>query len=153
MKFNTIFVGGPLDKQMASVVIVSGKFEVGMTFLTRGHTYKVLDGPIAQGYEIKQKFHPNLAVRSEFVENGDETAEILADTEFANDLRKSIKQADAGDTIPWEKVKVEMGLREEFKKITEKERSKGRSENYHSLTPEEQWAEDKELGILDWDGE
>ena len=39
----------------------------------------------------------------------DETDEILADSEFAEALRESIKQADAGDVIPWEEIKVEMG--------------------------------------------
>ena len=36
--------------------------------------------------------------------------------------------------------------------LTEKERAKGRSEGYHDLSPSDQWAEDKRLGILDWDG-
>ena len=40
----------------------------------------------------------------------DETTEILADTEFANALRESMKQADSGDTIPWKEVRVELGL-------------------------------------------
>jgi hypothetical protein len=38
------------------------------------------------------------------------------------------------------------------RKITQKEREKGRSENYWQKSPQEQWEEDKELGILDWDG-
>lgn len=36
--------------------------------------------------------------------------------------------------------------------ITRLERSKGRSKNFYSMTPEDQWAEDKRLGLLDWDG-
>lgn len=40
----------------------------------------------------------------------------------------------------------------EYKVITEKERSKGRSENYYQLPQQEQWDEDKLLGLLDWDG-
>lgn len=32
------------------------------------------------------------------------------------------------------------------------ERRKGRSENYWDKSAEGQWAEDKRLGILDWDG-
>jgi len=36
--------------------------------------------------------------------------------------------------------------------LTPQERAKGRSENYHSMSSEDQWAEDKRLGILDWDG-
>lgn len=38
------------------------------------------------------------------------------------------------------------------RKITELERSKGRSENFYSLSNEDQWAQDKRLGLLDWDG-
>lgn len=33
-----------------------------------------------------------------------------------------------------------------------KEEAKKRSPNYEQLTPQQQWEEDKELGILDWDG-
>ena len=40
----------------------------------------------------------------------DETVEILADTDFANALRESNKQADAGETRRWEEIKAEMGL-------------------------------------------
>jgi len=39
------------------------------------------------------------------------------------------------------------------RQITELERSKGRSEDYHSLPTEQQWTQDKHLGILDWDGQ
>ena len=38
------------------------------------------------------------------------------------------------------------------KKITDLERSKGRSEDYYQLSAEEQWEQDKHLGLLDWDG-
>lgn len=40
----------------------------------------------------------------------DETAEILADFDFANALRESIEQANSGNTRSWEEIKVEMGL-------------------------------------------
>lgn len=33
-----------------------------------------------------------------------------------------------------------------------RERAKERSPDYPTMSPEEQWAEDKRLGILDWDG-
>ena len=33
------------------------------------------------------------------------------------------------------------------------ERAKMRSPSYWFMSPEEEWAEDKRLGILDWDGE
>ena len=38
------------------------------------------------------------------------------------------------------------------RKLDDKERAKGRSEGYWDMSPENQWAEDKRLGILDWDG-
>ena len=37
-----------------------------------------------------------------------ETAEIIADTEFYNGLRKSIKEDKEGKAIPWEEVKKEL---------------------------------------------
>lgn len=36
--------------------------------------------------------------------------------------------------------------------LTPAEAAKGRSSHYYSLSPQEQWDEDKRLGILDWDG-
>ncbi len=36
--------------------------------------------------------------------------------------------------------------------LNDKERAKGRSEDYHDMDARNQWAEDKRLGILDWDG-
>lgn len=38
------------------------------------------------------------------------------------------------------------------KKLTPQEKAKGRSSNYWQMSAEDQWAEDKRLGILDWDG-
>lgn len=53
-------------------------------------------------------------------------------------------------------VRVSCGnvhLREKpMPKISATERSLGRSEGYHDLSPREQWDEDKRNGILDWDG-
>jgi hypothetical protein len=37
------------------------------------------------------------------------------------------------------------------RRITETERTLGRSENYDSMSGQDQWDEDKRLGILDWD--
>ncbi len=34
-----------------------------------------------------------------------------------------------------------------------KEAAKNRSDNYNDLSAEQQWEEDKQLGILDWNGE
>lgn len=39
-----------------------------------------------------------------------------------------------------------------IKQINNKERALGRSEGYWGLSPQDQWDEDKRLGILDWDG-
>ena len=36
--------------------------------------------------------------------------------------------------------------------LTPAEKAKGRSANYHHMSAQEQWDEDKRLGILDWDG-
>jgi len=36
--------------------------------------------------------------------------------------------------------------------LTPQEKAKGRSEGYWEMSAEDQWAEDKRLGILDWDG-
>jgi len=33
-----------------------------------------------------------------------------------------------------------------------KQAAKNRSPNYENLSPQEQWEEDRRLGILDWDG-
>ena len=38
------------------------------------------------------------------------------------------------------------------RKLNKKEIAKGRSEGYWDMSAEDQWAEDKRLGILDWDG-
>lgn len=40
----------------------------------------------------------------------------------------------------------------EIRQLTAKERAKGRSAGYWNMSFEDQWAEDKRLGILDWDG-
>lgn len=38
------------------------------------------------------------------------------------------------------------------RELSPKEKEKGRSSGYWEMEPEDQWAEDKRLGILDWDG-
>lgn len=42
--------------------------------------------------------------------------------------------------------------RDMSKRFSKMERQLGRSEGYRSMSSEDQWAEDKRLGILDWDG-
>jgi len=39
-----------------------------------------------------------------------ETLEILSDPDLMAQLRRSIKEADEGRTIPWERVKEELEL-------------------------------------------
>lgn len=39
-----------------------------------------------------------------------DTMEILGDEEMMKALRQSLKEADQGKTIPWEKVKKDLGL-------------------------------------------
>ena len=38
------------------------------------------------------------------------------------------------------------------RELDAKEKAKGRSPGYWDMDPRDQWAEDKRLGILDWDG-
>lgn len=38
------------------------------------------------------------------------------------------------------------------RELDEKEKAKGRSTDYWQLSNQDQWDEDKRLGILDWDG-
>lgn len=38
------------------------------------------------------------------------------------------------------------------RELTPQEKAKGRSAGYWEMSAEDQWAEDKRLGILDWDG-
>ena len=60
--------------------------------------------------------------------------------EEAADLKNSQVKKE-----PVKKVKAKPAL-------TPAEEAKGRTPDYHSLSPREQWAQDKRLGILDWDG-
>jgi len=48
---------------------------------------------------------------------------------------------------------VQKGLKEGKKReLTNAEVRKGRSSEYWDMSARDQWAEDKALGILDWDG-
>ena len=40
-----------------------------------------------------------------------ETLEIMADPELMAELRKSLEQADRGETIPWEQIEAELDRR------------------------------------------
>ena len=40
----------------------------------------------------------------------DETLEILGDETLMAELRRSIREAEAGESVPWEAVRAELGL-------------------------------------------
>jgi hypothetical protein len=67
-----------------------------------------------------------------------------------NYTRLELSTDDPNQVFNWFKDKINTEL--QVRKISDLERSKGRSESYHSLTARDQWDEDKRLGILDWDG-
>lgn len=58
---------------------------------------------------------------------------------WAKTIKQCMKQEEKKPHIP-------------YRKINAKEKSKGRSQNYYQQSAQEQWDEDKRLGILDWDG-
>ncbi len=64
---------------------------------------------------------------------------------FADPHKK--KQVDA-----WLAVAQAVMDEQKPRTLTPQEIAKGRSSTYYEMTVEEQWAEDKRLGILDWDG-
>lgn len=49
-------------------------------------------------------------------------------------------------------LKTPVTVSKPSRELDEKEQAKGRSPFYWDMLPEEQWEEDKRLGILDWDG-
>jgi antitoxin YefM len=60
---------------------------------------------------VTRRGEPVLAILSwDFYESLLETLEVLSDDDLMTALRQSLKEADRGETIPWEKVKAEMDL-------------------------------------------
>lgn len=60
---------------------------------------------------VTRRGKPVLAVMSwEFYESLMETLEIMGDADLMAALRKSIKQAKMGKTLPWEQVKKDLDL-------------------------------------------
>lgn len=61
---------------------------------------------------------------------------------------------DTNQTTDWSMVTCQHCLKNkpETRVLTPQERSKGRTSGYWNMSFEDQWAEDKRLGILDWDG-
>ena len=61
--------------------------------------------------EITRRGEPVLAILSwELYESIMETLEIMADEEMMKTLRQDIKEMKKGKTVPWEKVKEELGI-------------------------------------------
>ena len=61
--------------------------------------------------EITRRGEPVLAVLPwELYESIMETLEVMADEEMMKALRQGIKEMKEGKTVPWEKVKEELGI-------------------------------------------
>ena len=56
------------------------------------------------------------------------------------------------DVLQQAMKKKEPEVKSPTRELDEKEKAKGRSSDYWDMDPRDQWAEDKRLGILDWDG-
>jgi hypothetical protein len=79
------------------------------------------------------------------------TMPYLTDDEVIAGLTAYLESMDM--TVPPAKIRelVESSNRRQLG-ATMAERAKHRPSNYADLSPAEQWAVDKDLGILDWDG-
>ncbi len=67
--------------------------------------------PAGSAVTVTKRGKPVLAVMPwEFYESLMETLEILGDEDLMRALRRSVKEARAGRTIPWEKVKRDLDL-------------------------------------------
>jgi PHD/YefM family antitoxin component YafN of YafNO toxin-antitoxin module len=65
----------------------------------------------ANAVTVTKRGKPVLAVMPwEFYESLVETLEILGDDALMRALRRSVKEAQAGKTVPWQKVKQDLGL-------------------------------------------
>jgi antitoxin YefM len=72
-----------------------------------------LPGRLAQepgAVAVTRRGEPVLAILPwELYESLEETLEILGDEELMAALRQSLAEAAAGQTVPWEEVKAELG--------------------------------------------
>lgn len=67
--------------------------------------------PSAGAVTVTKRGRPVLALLPwELYESLLETLEILADADLMKALRRSLREARAGRTIPWKQVKRELGL-------------------------------------------
>lgn len=73
---------------------------------------EILEGRPEKGaIAITRHGKPIMAVMSwDFYESLFETLEIMSDETLVPLLRKSLKEASKGQTVPWTKVKKELGL-------------------------------------------
>lgn len=62
------------------------------------------------------------------------------------------KQTQVAGWLAAANVAHEMRPQRKHRKLTPQEIAKGRSASYWEMSNEDQWAEDRRLGILDWDG-
>ena len=67
--------------------------------------------PATETVTVTKRGKPVLAVLPhEFYESLMETLEVLADATLVQALRRSLKEVQTGQTIPWEKVKQDLRL-------------------------------------------
>lgn len=60
---------------------------------------------------VTRRGEPVLAILPwELYETLEETLEILGDEELTAELRRSLREAEAGKTVAWESVKADLGL-------------------------------------------
>lgn len=68
-------------------------------------------GRAAKSLTVTRHGKPVLAIISwDLYESITETLEIMGDAQLMKALRRGIREAAAGKTIPWKKVKRELGL-------------------------------------------
>jgi prevent-host-death family protein len=60
---------------------------------------------------VTRRGEPVLAILPwELYETLEATLEILGDEELTAELRRSLREAEAGETVPWDEVKADLGL-------------------------------------------
>lgn len=67
--------------------------------------------PATEAVTVTKRGKPVLALLPhEFYESLVETLEVLGDETLMRSLRRSVKEARTGKTVPWEKAKKDLGL-------------------------------------------
>lgn len=88
-------IGVPYKRNVRGDLLVSGNVQSGK------HVIFVPD-PHGQG--------PAIPIHSEDFTEVVDTAEVFADADLTDQIRKGIEQADRGETRSWADIKKEMGL-------------------------------------------